>query len=128
MLYLCLVYRFLVFPFLLILTFQNAQADMGFRCTHMSEDMFSYGVAQVIITETYLFNFDPHLYCEKWGLQGYTLFFLYLLKNIDCRGGFLMSIHNLCFEQKNNNNNNNKKKKNQNLFIRYCSIYLNKRV
>ena len=30
----------------------------------------------------------------NWGLQGYTLFFLFLLKNIDC------GTHNLCFEQK----------------------------
>ena len=47
--------------------------------------------------ETYLYNFDllkPHFYI--WGLQGYTLFFLFLLENIDCgyslepprRGGF----------------------------------------
>ena len=44
---------------------------------------------------------------EKLGLQGYTVFFLFLLKNIDCwyslepprRGGF-NEYHNLCFEQK----------------------------
>ena len=29
-----------------------------------------------------LYNFDPHK--PHWGLQGYTLFFLFLLKNIDC--------------------------------------------
>ena len=32
------------------------------------------------ITKTYLYNFDPlkpHFY---WGLQGYTLFYLFLLK------------------------------------------------
>ena len=36
-----------------------------------------------IITKTCLCNFDPlkpHFYVEKWGLQGYTLFFLFLLK------------------------------------------------
>ena len=43
----------------------------------------------------------------NWGLQGYTLFFLFLLKNIDCgysleppREAVLTSTHNLCFEQK----------------------------
>ena len=39
------------------------------------------------ITKTCLYNFDPlkhHFYIVKLGLQGYTLFFLFLLKNIDC--------------------------------------------
>ena len=39
------------------------------------------------ITKTYLYSFDPikpHFYIVKRGLQGYTLIFLYLLKNIDC--------------------------------------------
>ena len=51
------------------------------------------------ITKTYLYNFDPlkpHFYIVKLGLQGYTLFLLFLLKSIDCgyslepprRGGF----------------------------------------
>ena len=38
----------------------------------------------ILITKTYLYNFDPfkpNLYIEKnLGLQGYTLFFLFLLK------------------------------------------------
>ena len=41
----------------------------------------------LVITKTYLYNFDPlkpHYYIVNWGLQGYTLFFLFLLKNIDC--------------------------------------------
>ena len=41
--------------------------------------------------KTYLYNFDllkPHFYIAKLGLQGYTLFFLFLLKNIDC--GYLL--------------------------------------
>ena len=41
---------------------------------------------QIIITKTCLYNFDPrkpHFYIEKLGLQGYTLFFLFLLNNID---------------------------------------------
>ena len=39
------------------------------------------------ITKTCLYNFDPlkpHFYTVKLGLQGYILFFLFLLKNIDC--------------------------------------------
>ena len=37
--------------------------------------------------KTYLYNSDPlkpHFYLVKRGLQGYTLFFLFLLKNTDC--------------------------------------------
>ena len=39
------------------------------------------------ITKTYLYNFDPfksHFYLVKLGFTGYILFFLFLLKNIDC--------------------------------------------
>ena len=39
------------------------------------------------ITKTCLCNFDPlkpHFLKLNWSLQGYTLFFLFLLKNIDC--------------------------------------------
>ena len=39
------------------------------------------------ITKSRLYNFDPlkpHFYIVNWGLQEYTLFFLFLLKNIDC--------------------------------------------
>ena len=78
------------------------------------------------ITKTCLYNFDPlkpHFYIVKLGFTGYTLFFLFLLKTIDCWhslepphwGGsneypqctstiiyvlVLTSTHNLCFEQK----------------------------
>ena len=34
-----------------------------------------------------LYNFDPlkpHFYIVNWGLQGYILLLLFLLKNIDC--------------------------------------------
>ena len=65
---------------------------------------FVYRTNLVSITKTYLYNFDPlkpHfytvivLYSYTWG-GGYTLFFLFLLKNIGCgyslepplRGGF----------------------------------------
>ena len=37
--------------------------------------------------KTRLYNFDslkPHFYIVKLGLQGYTLFLLFLLKNTDC--------------------------------------------
>ena len=39
------------------------------------------------ITKTYLYNFDPlkpHFYIVKLGFTGVNLFFLFLLKNIDC--------------------------------------------
>ena len=40
------------------------------------------------ITKTCLYNSDPiapHFYTGNWGLLEYTLFFLFLFKNIDCR-------------------------------------------
>ena len=39
------------------------------------------------ITKTYLYSFDPsnpHFYIVKLGFTGYTFFFLFLLKSIDC--------------------------------------------
>ena len=39
------------------------------------------------ITKTYLYNFDPlkpHFYKVKLGLQGFILFFLISVQNIDC--------------------------------------------
>ena len=39
------------------------------------------------ITKSYLYSFDPlkpHFYIVKLGLQGYALFFLYMLENINC--------------------------------------------
>ena len=44
-------------------------------------------VFKTSITKTCLYNFDPlkpHFYIVKLGFTGYTLFFLFLLKNIDC--------------------------------------------
>ena len=41
----------------------------------------------VFITKTCLYNFDPfkpHSYTVKLEFTGYTFFFLFLLKNIDC--------------------------------------------
>ena len=40
-----------------------------------------------LITKTCLYNFDPlkpHFYIVKLVFTGYTLFFVFLLKNIDC--------------------------------------------
>ena len=47
------------------------------------------GFFLIFIMKTYLYNFDPlkphyYIHVVNWGLQGYTLFFLFLLKNIDC--------------------------------------------
>ena len=42
---------------------------------------------RICITKTYLYNVDPlkpHFYIVKLGFTGYTLLFLFLLKNIDC--------------------------------------------
>ena len=49
---------------------------------------------------------NPTFIQWNWGLQGYTSFFLFLLKNIDCGYSLepplavLTNNHNLCFEQK----------------------------
>ena len=42
---------------------------------------------ELTITKTSLYNFDtlkPHFYIVKLEFTGYLLFFLFLLKNIDC--------------------------------------------
>ena len=66
----------------------------------------------LLITKTCLYHFDPlklHFYIVKLGFTGYTLFFYFCLKNIECeyslepprRGGAVLTgTHNLCFEQK----------------------------
>ena len=49
--------------------------------------MVAEQAATKFITKTYLYNFDPlkpHYYIVKLSLQGCILFFLILLKNIDC--------------------------------------------
>ena len=54
----------------------------------VSFESLSIPLSIVSITEIYLYNFEPfkpHFYIVKLGLQGYTLCFLCLLKNIDCR-------------------------------------------
>ena len=45
------------------------------------------GYLYIFITKTYLYNFDPlkrHFYIVNWGLKGYTFFFLFWIRNIDC--------------------------------------------
>ena len=89
------------------------------------------------ITKTYLYNFHPlkpHFYIVKLVYMGYTLFFLFLLKTIDCgysleppRRGGSNEYHNLCFEQK-------CKKISEflseyfHIFVVKLSVYLNTRV
>ena len=87
------------------------------------------------ITKTCLYNFDPlksHFYIVNWGLQGYTLFFLFLLKNIDNgyslepprRGGSNENPKSMFLSR------NMKKKISENfqfLVVKF-SIYLNRRV
>ena len=68
-----------------------------------------------IITKTCLYNFDPlkpHFYKVKLGFTGVYIFFLFLLKNIDCGYSFepLASTENFQF-----------------LEVKF-SIYLNRRV
>ena len=49
--------------------------------------VFTLFCTYAVITKLYLYNFDPlklHFYIVKLGLTGYTLFFLFQLKNIDC--------------------------------------------
>ena len=41
-------------------------------------------LASKTITKTSLYSFYPHLYSKTGNLQGYTLCFLILLKNVDC--------------------------------------------
>ena len=60
----------------------------------------------MIITKTYRYNFDslkPHFYIAELGFTYAWLFFLFLLKNIDCGyslSAVVTSRHNLCFKQK----------------------------
>ena len=54
--------------------------------TH-AQDAVNPHSLRMLITKTYLYNFDPlkpHFYIVKIGLQGYTLFSLFLIKNTDC--------------------------------------------
>ena len=88
--------------------------------------------------EICLYNFDPlkpHFYTVKLGFTGgYTLFFLFFLKNIDCgysleppRWGGSNEYHNLCFEQKYEKYQNFLSKNFHFLVVKF-SVYLNRRV
>ena len=89
------------------------------------------------ITKTCLYNYDPlkpHFYIVKLGLQGYILFFLFLLKNIDCgysleppRRGGSDEYHNICFEQKYEKISEFLSENFQFLVVKF-SIYLNRQV
>ena len=82
--------------------------------THTHGDQLGYEFLTHL--ETYLYNSDPlkpYFIQLIWGLQGYTLFLLFLLKNIDCgysleppRWGGSNGYHNLCLEQKCEKNQN----------------------
>ena len=80
-----------------------------------------------MITKTYLYNFDPlkpHFYIVNLGLQGYILFFLFLLKNVEA---VLTSTYNLCFEQEYEKYQNFLFENYQVLVVKF-SVYLNRRV
>ena len=72
--------------------FANAQDGLHLRILQTFEGTFSLDETKItdiqnFITKTYLYNFDPlnpHFYIVKLGSQGYTLSFLFLLKNINC--------------------------------------------
>ena len=88
------------------------------------------------ITKTCLYNVDPfkpHFHIVKLGFTGYTLYFLFVLKNIDCgysleppRGGS-KEYHNLCFEQQYEKYPSFLSENFQFLEVKF-SIYLNMRV
>ena len=53
----------------------------GLKADDNLSEQLRYSITLTYITKTYLYNVDPlkpHFY--NWGLQGYTLFFLFLLK------------------------------------------------
>ena len=91
----------------------------------------------MFITKTCLYDFDPlkpHFYVVKLGLQGYTLFFLFLLKNIDCgyslelpQKAVLTSTINLFFEQKYKKYQNFLSENFLFLVVKF-SVYLNRHV
>ena len=92
---------------------------------------------RTIFTKTFPYNFDPlkpHFYIVNWGLQGYTLLFSFLFKNIECgyslelpRRGGSNETHYLCFEQKYEKYQFFLSEMFQFLEVKF-SIYLNRRV
>ena len=76
----------------------------------------------------------PHFYIVKWGLQEYTLFFLFLLKNIDCgyslepprRGGSNEYPQSMFFSR--NEKYKNFLSENFHFLVIKFSVYLNRHV
>ena len=73
---------------------ENNCAALSRVWAHLSKVQFSHVAAQImkfriVITKTYLYNFDPlkpYFYIVKLGFTGvYIIFFLILLKNIEYR-------------------------------------------
>ena len=106
------------------------------RCSGLHEVCYLNTVADRHITKTFLYKFAPpppppppathpltksHFYIVNWGLQGYTLFFLFLLKAV------LTCTHNLCFVQKYEKYQNFLSENFHFLLIKF-SVYLNRRV
>ena len=66
----------------------------------------SYLINVLIITNTYLYNFDPlkpHFYVVKLGFTGVYIIFLTsapIHRFVDIGEAVLTSTYNLCFEQK----------------------------
>ena len=52
-----------------------AQTEQNLYCARFASRKHAY----IVLTPL-----NPTFISENWGLQGYTLFFLFLLKNIDC--------------------------------------------
>ena len=96
------------------------------------------GTQHFLITKTYLYKFDPlkpHSYAVKLGLQGYTLFFLFLLKTkiVGTRQNRLVeavltSTHNLCFFSRNKKNIRIFLSENFHFLVVKFSVYLNRHV
>ena len=88
----------------------------GHRCSLDFADSFNFkmlfvpSAERLVITKTWLYNFDPlkpHFYIVKLGFTEVHIIFLFLLKTIDCGSrsnrlgeAVLTSTHNLCFEHK----------------------------
>ena len=118
---------------------------MNFACCRVCESMRLYKITSIdivymfwYITKTCLYIFyplKPHFFIVKLGFIGYTLFFTFLLKNIDCgyslepprRGGSNEYPH-LCFEQKHEKYRNFLYEKFHFFFGGKIFVYLNRHV
>ena len=92
----------------------------------------------LVITKTYLYNFDPlkpHFYIAKLGFTGLYIIFSWSAKIIECgysleppAEAVLTSTHNLCFEQKYEKNIRFFLFENFPFLVVKFSIYLNRHV